>query len=182
MSLVRLTARDIEQRLLDRTFRENRKQLYSAIRLHISDPEAAHDVLQESFCILSRNSTRLDLLREARPYLFTVAVNLAKSWYTQRRNAELGLVETAVLGGIGDKQRIDALSEMERAEMVAAVHEAIAKLPDNERRVVHFHALQGLTFAQTAKEMGVSLRSAKRYMDAAKKRLRDWIGERFFPR
>jgi RNA polymerase sigma-70 factor (ECF subfamily) len=47
-----------------------------------------------------------------------------------------------------------------REEIKSSLRDAIARLPDRERRVVELHSLEGLTFAEVAQQVGLADRSS----------------------
>jgi RNA polymerase sigma factor (sigma-70 family) len=135
-------------------------QRYSAIlsgflARGMQEPEAARDLLQQTFVQVHRARFDFDESRVFRPWLFTIALNLRREYFrTKRRRPEL-------LAG-------DALSELgggpaghERMEARRSVVWALERIPTDQREVIELHWFEGLSFPEVAQYLGIGVAAAK---------------------
>lgn len=69
-----------------------------------------------------------------------------------------------------------AVGPPERLEAWTQFHEAVGRLPDDEREVVELTWFSGLSQQEIGEMTGQSIRTVKRRWRAAKLRLYDWLG------
>ncbi len=56
------------------------KELYTFLARFVGDEQAAEDLFQETFLHVWNKREQFDPEREVRPWLFTIAANLARDW------------------------------------------------------------------------------------------------------
>jgi RNA polymerase sigma-70 factor (ECF subfamily) len=103
-------------------------------------------------------------LQEPRAYLTTIAKRLMVDLY--RRHA----LEQAYLDALAAMPARHAPSEEQRLMVLQTLREVdalLAALPDKARIAFLLSQLDGLTYEQIGVEMGVSVRTVKRYMAEA---------------
>ncbi|OLC32464.1 MAG: hypothetical protein AUH81_16100 [Candidatus Rokubacteria bacterium 13_1_40CM_4_69_5] len=74
----------------------------------------------------------------------------------------------------------DAAARMERSETEAALHRAIAELPDERRIVVVLRDLEGLSYEEIADTLGLTLGTVRSRLHRARLELRERL-EKFLP-
>ena len=133
---------------------------------------AAEDAAQATFASLWRRAARGDIdslkLESARPALLTMARNECSN-ANRSRNRHLQLVnrirtETGVSAD-NTAAWVDAESTM------AAIRQALAVLPANQRDVVELVAWSGLTLADVATALKISVGTVKSRLSRARARL-----------
>lgn len=115
----------------------------------VGDPDAAEDIVQESFVRLLR---RPDLDGEdARLWLFTVATNLVRdrgrTAARRRRLLEASPIEPPAAGSADQR--------LEREEKVAAVRAALDRLPARDRQLLLMRE-EGFRYHEIAHVVGVA--------------------------
>lgn len=152
----------------------------TALRL-LGQPAEAEDVAQETFL---RAYERFEALRQsptAAGWLKTVTTRLALNHLTRYRNrwqffselADAVEEETDLGNGMpdfADPQAGSAPGEL--ADRQARVHRALLSLPDHQRVPLVLYHLEGLTYAQIARELGISLGKVKTDIHRGRKALR----------
>lgn len=151
------------------------KRLYGFLLRAVGDAQTAQDLAQEVFLRLLRQMREPGFAVEGdgmRAWLFTVATNLVRNEARKRRPAALadagGLSEAALAARAvapprdlaGLRRRLDAL---------------IQELPDAERIAVILHDVEGLTYDATARAMDCSAKTARRHVDAARRKLTERV-------
>lgn len=104
-------------------------------------PDAVHDV----FVIVCRRWDELDPARPARPWLWTIAWRVAAG--VRRKQRDL-LVEAPERGSTGDALRVTERVLLWRL---------LAELDEARLEVVVLHDLEGLTGADIARQLGISV-------------------------
>lgn len=142
--------------------------LFAWLRRKLGCSHNAADLAQDTFVrILTASRAQplqLDLLREPRAYLTTVAGRLVLNHY---RRLSLEQSWLAVLATMPEPC---APSPEKRLIILQTLHEIDAMLddlPSKARTAFLLSQLEGLTYAQIAEQLAVSVRTVKRYMAQA---------------
>ena len=131
--------------------------------------DLAEEMVQEVFLFVWERRESWDVRSSVRSYLFTAVRNAALSYLRHervvaRRDARVRILQDTVAPG--------ADLEVVQAETVAAIQEAVARLPDRCRLVFTLHREQGLTYAEVAEVLGISPRTVEVQIGRALKSLR----------
>ncbi len=131
--------------------------------------DLAEEIVQEVFlCVWERRET-WHIRTSVRSYLLTAVRNAALSYLRHERVVRRRQTE------IPDAQETLAASPeagAQEAEMITAVREAIARLPERCRLVFTLHREQGLTYVEVAEVLGISPRTVEVQIGRALKALR----------
>jgi RNA polymerase sigma-70 factor (ECF subfamily) len=125
------------------------------VRTYTSDGHHAEDVVQETFLRAYQQLHRIDLQRNPRSYLFTIARNvLTDDW--RRKNRRLAAVlDDEALAQVPSNDDVDSALE------AMVVHEALARLTPAHREVVQALYYDGLTVAEAAERLAVAAGTVK---------------------
>lgn len=118
----------------------------------------AEDALQHLFLDLARRPRQLLDARNLEPWLFTKARNLSTD-RIRARTREAGHASALESGPLPDWMDLAPRSAPATADD-AALAAAVDRLPEDQREVVVLKAFTGLTFADIATRLGVSLNTA----------------------
>jgi RNA polymerase sigma-70 factor (ECF subfamily) len=129
----------------------------------------AEDIVQECFLRLHRAWREADGPADARvrAWLFTAAHNLTMDAIRKRTRRRLWRTQPpdprslpeGTAGRDDPADEFDALERITRSEAAAAALAALDCLPDEQQHVVLMKVIEGLTFRQIAKAVGISLGS-----------------------
>jgi len=155
----------------EEAFRRHYGQLFRYIRRRTPDHFEAEDVTQAVFADAAERLG--DFKPGATPvlaWLYTVAQRrLAdRARRLAHRHASLREIERERLAPVGSEYG---------AEVAAALHDAIAALPETQRTVVVLKLLRGLSFVEIAGRVGSSEGSCKMRFARGLEALRDRLGE-----
>jgi RNA polymerase sigma-70 factor (ECF subfamily) len=129
----------------------------AAFALNLTRCEAdARDIVQEIFCRLARDPSRLDRIRNPRSFLLTMAYRMVIDLH-RRQTVRERPGETPV-------ELFAPAADPDEAHFRQAVAEAMAVLPSDQRAVIHLKLWEALTFEQIAETLGIPPNtSASRY-------------------
>ncbi len=150
---------------LETVWEQFHTRLQKFIGSRVEDEAAAEDILQEVFL---RIHTRMDTLSDSsrlESWVFQIARNAIIDHYRRRRETE-EIPETV--------QAEDGFAEPDAAEVLAfSMREMVDELPEPYRQALILTEYDGLTQADLAKRLGISLSGAKSRVQRARQRIKD---------
>jgi RNA polymerase sigma-70 factor, ECF subfamily len=144
---------------IERLYREHRAGLVRLVERELHDHQDAEDVVQTAFLDAQRALERGTTPRHPRAWLAAIALNAGRRLRRRRLNAEL-LEEYAV----------------REASAVPEIRAALASLPREQRAAVVYRDVLGLSYDETAAEMGKSVSAVTMLLHRGRRRLRQTLG------
>ena len=138
----------------------------------------AEELAQETFVRVWQQRARFRAGAEFRPWLFAIAVNLARNrlrWWRRRPQVSLeawGGDEPEGTGEIGPAPAPSGGEAAEAAERAAAVRRAVAALPLDQRETLVLFEYEGLSHAEIAAALGGTPKGAEARLYRARASLR----------
>ena len=140
----------------------------------------ADELAQETMVRVWQQREKFQVGAEVRPWVFSIAVNLARNrlrWW--RRRPEVAL-EAWCAAGEGEKERggegergsDGAGGDLERKERAGAVREAIAALPGELREAIVLFEFEEMSQAEIAVTVGASVKAVEARVARAREKLR----------
>lgn len=129
-------------------------RLQRSLRKRVRDDEVANDLVQQTFLRFHRSRADFKRGRSPRPWLYTIAFNLARDWgrvHGKRIHVEWDERDFPV----EPEDRLQARQEARR------VRDALNQLSDNSREVIELHWFEGLSFAEISQVTGDSRSALK---------------------
>ena len=142
---------------------EHHGWLLAWLRHKLGSAHLAADLAHDTFVRVLAARAHVTLL-QPRAYLCTIAHGLAVNHWRRLD------VERAYLDALACLPEALAPSPEERLLVLEALHQAdamLARLPHKARRAFLMHQLDGHTYAEIARELGVSERMVRKYMAQA---------------
>jgi len=147
--------------------------LFSQIVRILNDRQEAEDCLQEVFLQVWRRARDFD---ESRGRAFTWLVTIARSRALDRLRASGSRLRLATEAAQTPQEQVgDAVKEVAQAEEGAIVREALAELPDEQRRTLLLAYFEGLTQTEIAARLGDPLGTVKTRMRSGMIKLRELL-------
>lgn len=138
-------------------------------------PSAAEDLAQELYLKLAERSGTIEAENPS-ALLYRMALNLVRDRARSEaraalRDADWRGATRSSLGGEDLAEEPPADEATASRQRLRQLVEAVAALPPQMRRAFTLHKLEGLSQAETAEAMGLSVKSVEKHVSAALKNL-----------
>jgi RNA polymerase sigma-70 factor (ECF subfamily) len=143
---------------IESLYREHRARLVRLVERELRDHDDAEDVVQTAFLDAQRALERGTIPRNPRAWLAAIALNAAHRLRRRRLNAE-PLEEYAVQEG----------------SRMSEIRTALASLPREQRAAVLYRDVLGLSYGETAEQMGTSVNAVTMLLHRGRQRLRQTL-------
>lgn len=152
--------------------RRHKDALYRLIRRLTGDPDAAYDLLQESFVAAWRNMHRFDPDRPFLPWVQRIALNKVRDDARRQavRRMLLGSAPDAAMANVADPDPLPDRLAIDREEL-ARLDKAIAALPLALRAPLVLTAIEGLSQAEAGGQLGISAKAVETKVARARRQL-----------
>jgi RNA polymerase sigma-70 factor, ECF subfamily len=144
---------------IERLYREHRAGLVRLVERELHDHHDAEDVVQTAFLDAQRALEHGTTPRNPRAWLAAIALNAGRHLRRRHVNAE-PLEEYA----------------MQEASEVPEIRAALASLPTAQRAAVVYRDLLGLSYGETAEQMGKSVNAVTMLLHRGRGQLRQTLG------
>ena len=146
-----------------------RDELQGFCRSLTGKSDLADDLTQETLLRAIRHTDSLAQITNLRAWLFRIAVNVFREWWGKQKRHDHHLQVFAA----EQPRQLDQspASVVERIEYLGAIHEFIATLPDNQRRVLTMNLIDGRSHQEIAEQLETSVDNVKSTLYAARKKL-----------
>jgi RNA polymerase sigma-70 factor (ECF subfamily) len=154
-------------------------RVYTHVYRMTRNREEAEDVVQETFLRAYRSLARFDRMRPFRNWLYAIATNLAlNALRARQRRGQFVALDFDVDAAEIETGHDDARATVMRGDMASRLAQAIGMLPPQPAALVHLHYMEGMSIREAAETLKMTEDAAKVALHRARKRLREWIGER----
>lgn len=160
---------DSSRALVEALFRLYHGPLAGFAYRYVRSPEAAEELVQEVFLDLWERYDQGQRLESPKAYLFTAVRNAAASYLRHQDVVQRFEPETIE---IFSRSQASPDAEVHSAELAAALERAITRLPERCRLVFTLSREQGLTYAEVAEVLDISIKTVETQMGRAYKALR----------
>jgi RNA polymerase sigma-70 factor (ECF subfamily) len=143
----------------DRLFSMLSPYVHGFFRRSFRSDTLADDLMQITFLKLHQARDQYRQGEPLRPWLFAIAARVRLDEY--RRNGRMGTdaedgVDEAGARLAAEVNGCNGAPAFEQAEVVKRVREALDRLPQSQRVIVHMHRYVGLTFSEIGQALGLS--------------------------
>lgn len=150
------------------------RNLVFFINRYVNDIYAAEDIAIDAFSELIVHKHRYNFKVSLKTYLFMLGRSRAIDYI--RHKKVFDLVELSAAEALADEKQV--LEEIIlKDERKRTVNEAIERLPDNMRDVIHLIYFEDMTYDEAAKVLKKSKKQIDNLLYRAKKELRIILGE-----
>jgi len=152
------------------------RELYGFLFRFVGDRQTAEDLFQETFLHVWRKRNQYDPARAVRPWLFTIAANLARDWLRRESRRRTLSLDNRV-GGVdcegasfADLLPADGetpLASLEVKEQYQRVRQALDAMPEHLRSVLVLAYYQGLKYREIAEVLDIPVGTVKSRLHSA---------------
>jgi RNA polymerase sigma factor (sigma-70 family) len=155
----------LAERDLSTLFLVHRRELEVYLNRQLRCRDTAADLLQETFLRLSEQPADASL-RNVRAYLYQTARNLVIDHFRREERRQTQATPAEQLADLPDETvPIDqALAARQKLELL---RRAMAELPDRTREIFELSRIEGLTYAEVARRLGISESSVQKHLAKA---------------
>lgn len=146
---------------IERLYREHRAGLVRLVERELRDRQDAEDVVQTAFLDAQHALARGTIPQNPPAWLAAIALNAARRLRRRRGPVNVGPLEEYAV---------------EEALRLPDIKAALAGLSKNEQAAVLYRDLIGLSYAETAAEMGTTVPAVTMLLHRARSRLRGRLG------
>lgn len=154
----------------DRVYARHNARLYGFLCRLVRRRDVAEDLLQETWLRLARHAHRLEPDTRLRPWLFTVARNLHRSYCRWRFLDDRGRGELT-LARFREPAGDSPYDAAAAGEMARRLEEAVAGLPLEHREVVLLVAVERMEHADAAAVLGLRPEAFRKRLSRARAKL-----------
>ena len=159
---------DEQVKLLLDAFQRRKAHLRRMLEARAGDSADADDLLQDLFVKLAAIKVQ-EPIADAEAFCFRLAYNLAadrrRSTIRRRRREDVWGVETGTFVGttpvLSGPPADEAFASRQELKAVLAV---VERLPSRSREVFRIHKLEGLSYAETARRLAISVSAVEKHM------------------
>jgi RNA polymerase sigma-70 factor (ECF subfamily) len=142
----------------------------------LGDPEQAEDVAQEAFLRAFRAMDRFDPERPFRPWVLSIAANLARN---QRRSTGRFLADFQRLAREQNSPPVSIETLAAQQWEAQSLWRAVRQLSVEDQQVIYYRFFLDLPVAETAQALGVAEGTVKSRLHRALERLRKVISRQY---
>ena len=152
-------------------------RLYAYLRRHVPDPHGCDDLLQETFLRMHKARGTFVTGAPVLPWAFAIARRLVLDRVRRDRRTPSGGedVDPDPVSPVGAPDRPEQV--VEAREVARRLAEALARLPDSQRTAFELLKQDGLTLAEAAEVLGVTVTAVKLRAHRAYESIRAALGE-----
>lgn len=148
------------------------KQLFLLSKKYLKDTHLAEDVVQEVFIKVWLKRESLDPERSIKGFLITCLQNHIRNIIRNRKRKILGSYELKETHHPGTNCTQE---EMQFAEYQAILKDGIAGMPEKRKEIFRLKVLEGLSNAEVAKKLGVSINTVKAHSFQGNKFMKSYL-------
>lgn len=171
-----------DESAFDRIVETYSPQVYALLTRFLGARQNREDLVQEVFLRVLRARERYEPSARFSTFLFRIAFNISVN-ETQRGGGKEKLVgepagaqgrsRGTALDDLADPAPSSPSNELERDDVVRAVRQAIAQLPENQRMALILAKYEELSYDAIAEVLGISEKAVKSLVHRAREALRE---------
>lgn len=149
----------IDLSALEVLFREHYQALCQAAYYVSGSEEAARDVVQDFFFLCWNRRKEMVIIGDFKSYALRAVKNASLNYL--RNNKKIAVTDESVFANAAAEQPKSTFDNADEEEKNKALWKAIEKLPEQRKAIFLSSNQEGLTYAQVAEKMGISINTVK---------------------
>jgi RNA polymerase sigma-70 factor (ECF subfamily) len=180
--LARFTRGD--RQALEALFERYRQPAYRVAYRLLGNEADALDAVQEGFIKVLTHLDGFEKRSSFKTWLLKVVCNAALDLGRQRGRRQVLSLDGSQQGEAGDpslSQTQDPSDGLERGDLRRLLEQALATLPEAQRRTFVLYADAGLSYREVAEVLGISIGTVMSRLHYARQKLRGYLNQRIHP-
>lgn len=173
--LLSVALADGEVTAFDTLYQKYHQPVYANILKLVKQPQAAEDILQDVFGALWINRLTISRDRSVAGWLFVVSYNKSLKFLNKAVREKVSFLQALPVELAEDTD----LSPMETEFQLRIIDEAIGQLPMQKRLAFTLCKLEGKTYEEAARILGISAHTVKEYLQASSRFVRAYSLEKY---
>jgi len=149
-------------------------RLYNFICRMVSDFSLAQDILQETLLRVYKKRGMGDRIRDFRSFVYAMAANLARDELRKQRR-RVTPEDPQAIDCVGDESARPDL-KVEKQELRRRIELAIHALPREQREVIVLRDMEGLSYEEVRRILGLRMGTVKSRLNRARLKLQEELG------
>jgi RNA polymerase sigma factor (sigma-70 family) len=162
-ALLSVALANSDGKAFDTLYQKYHPSVYANILKLVKDPQAAEDILQDTFGALWVHRQTISRDRSVAGWLFVVSYNKSLKFLKTAVRQRVSPLHILPIEPADDAD--DPLPETEL--QLSIIDEAIERLPTQKRLAFTLCKLEGKTYEEAARILGISAHTVKEYLQAA---------------
>ncbi|MBC9933416.1 RNA polymerase sigma-70 factor [Chitinophaga qingshengii] len=154
--------------VFEAVFKQFAPSMYNIAFRYVKDEDDANDMVQDVFLNLWKGAENLDERAPVNHYLARATVNTCLNRIKKEQRKEVYAKEQLLTASPVETSH----SKLEHKELEAQYRSALDKLPEQCRRVFEMSRLKGLSPAEIAEQLNISINTVYAHLTTALKKLR----------
>jgi RNA polymerase sigma-70 factor (ECF subfamily) len=160
-------------------YRKTVRRVFNLVLRLVGTVQEAEEITQEVFTQVYRNLGRFEGRSSFYTWVFRIATNVSLQyvkWRARRaKDTPLMFIPESQLPRRGSLREHDPEQEAERRALYRKISEALTKLPPGQRVVLVLGPIQGHSYEEMSKILGISTNVIKGRLHRARENLRDLL-------
>ena len=148
------------------------RPLYLRILKMVRDRAVADELLQELLIRVWDKRHQVDPDKPFKAYIYTIAQNLVYNYF-RKVASDKNLIQTLIYHSAG--QYLEADTWLENREAADLIKEAINQLPPQRKLVFNLCKIEGKSYEETSRLMGISIATVNSHMSLAFKTIEAYV-------
>ncbi len=153
---------------LAKLFQAHGKELQGYLRQKLRDTDTAAELTQETFVRFAQQLKLAEppVITHTRSYLYRTAHNLAIDHLRRQQREQTDVMSQEQLDSLCDDSP-DLERKLGGQQQLQQIERAMTELPELTQQVFRLTRLEGLTYKQAAKQLGISDSSVQKHLSRA---------------
>lgn len=146
-------------------------KVYHFTKLYITSDYESEEIVQDVFIKLWDSRRTLDETQSIEGYLFMITRNTIFNYNRQSINEES--LEMTILSSMEEDSMYNSEDELVASDLKKFIDELIDEMPPQRKKIFQMSRGEGLSNAEIAQNLGITVKAVERSMTLALKFLRD---------
>ncbi len=164
-----------EAKAFDTLYQKYSQPVYANILKLVKEPQAAEDILQDVFGALWVNRLAISRERSVAGWLFVVSYNKSLKFLNRSIREKTSFLQALPAELADDADLATAETEIQ----LSIIDEAIGQLPTQKRLAFTLCKLEGKTYEEAARILGISAHTVKEYLQVSSRFVRAYSLEKY---